>query len=206
MSVFNISRGAQIILLCLNIQIQAMHFVRIFKKRGLFFYLSSIHCICPFICFPYIVYSCTVLLYNTVKCDIYHSKSIQCHWLSNLINWEWREYARGGLPRSAPLDISTEAGKCSPGEVTGLTCAVFVWQKAYWHFLDIKDSLCTAAGTIAADRFSIHSIATGALFAMERAGTFWVLRDWVSGAMQCTVWRGQVSMQRGNSECQIHWH
>lgn len=56
-----------------------------------------------------------------------------------LINWEWKEHARGVSPRSAPLDLSAEAGKCSPGEVTGLSHAVFVWQKACWHFVDVKE-------------------------------------------------------------------
>lgn len=37
------------------------------------------------------------------------------------------------------MDLSAGAGKCSPGEVSGLSHAVFVWQMAYWHFLDIKE-------------------------------------------------------------------
>lgn len=45
----------------------------------------------------------------------------------------------GVSARSMPLDLSAEAGKCSPGEVTGLSHAVFVWQKADWHFLDVKE-------------------------------------------------------------------
>lgn len=72
------------------------------------------------------------------KC-ILDNASIYCQLLSYLIDWEWKEYARGVSPRSAPLDLSAEAGKCSPGEVTGLSHAEFVWQKAYWHFQDVKE-------------------------------------------------------------------
>lgn len=124
-------------------------------------------------------YSNIVKYYYT---SILDNTSIQCHWLSNFINWEWKEYARGVSPRSVPLDLSAEAGKCSPGEVTGLSHAVFVWQKACWHFLDVKEQFVYSSKHNCCWQLSIHCPATGASFVKELAGTFRDLGDWVSGA------------------------
>lgn len=77
---------------------------------------------------------------SAVKGCIHPTKQIYpCHCLSNVIKVKWKEYARGGSPRSAPVDLCAEAGKCSPGEVSALHHAVFVWQKAYWHSANIKE-------------------------------------------------------------------
>ena len=54
------------------------------------------------------------------KAPLKHTCDVSmCHILSNATNWEWKEHARGGNPRSAPADPSAGAGKRSPGEVTG---------------------------------------------------------------------------------------
>lgn len=138
-----------------------------------------------------ILKNATSILYNT---------SIQCHWLSNVTNWEWKEYARGVSPRSAPLDLSAEAGKCSPEEVTGLSHA------AYWHFLDVKELFV----------YSSKHNCCWQLFhpqPCERSAVCKGVGRYLLGpgrlgfrVQQGAVRRHWVSMQRGNCERQIHWH
>lgn len=139
----------------------------------------------------------TSILYNT---------SIQCHWLSNLINWEKKEYARGVSPRSAPLDLSADAGKCSPGEVTGLSRAVFVWHTAYWHFLDIKEQFVYSSKHNCCWQV-FHPQHCDRSVVCKEAGRY-LLGFGLLGfrGQQHTVRWHWVSMQRGNGECQIHWH
>ena len=105
------------------------------QRCGLSVCLHSEDSIAPFI------KPCPVNLSSKTKINMcfLDNASIQCQGLSNLINRQWKEYARGVNPRSAPLELSAEAGKCSPEEVTGPGCAVFAWHKTCWYFLDVKE-------------------------------------------------------------------
>lgn len=107
----------------------------------------------------------------------------------------------GLCSRSPPLDLSAYAFKCSPGR--GQRPVYSTSTGPAGSFWTSGSSLSVAAGTIATDNFSIQSPVTGAAFVKERG-------RYCSGSGfrgQCrTVQRHWVSMQRGNSERQIHWH
>ena len=139
----------------------------------------------------------TSILYNT---------SIQCHWLSNVINWEWKEYARGVSPRLAPLDLSAEASKCSPEEVTGLSHAAFDWQKAYWYFLDVKELFVYSSKHSCCWQL-FHLQPCGRSAVCKGAGRY-LLGPGRLGfrVQQRVVQRRWVSMQKGKCERQIHGH